>query len=121
MRKPQSFKPGDSRINRNGRPKKGTSLTEILKYKLDQKTDDNSNKKVLNREIIAEKLIELAKKGNIAAIKYIYDRLEGLPIQAIDISRSREDTLPKDMDEIQSEIEQLEVDLGYKTDKSVGQ
>ena len=78
---PTPFEKGDKRINRKGRPKKGSALTDILNYKLDIK--DEAGK--LDREVIAEKLIEAAKKGDIVAVKYIFDRLEGRPVQAVEL------------------------------------
>ena len=73
MAKP--FEKNDPRINRNGRPKKGTALTDILNYKLD--LIHKSSK--LKREAIAEKLIEMALNGDIAALKYVFDRVDGRP------------------------------------------
>jgi hypothetical protein len=38
----------------------------------------------VNKEAIAEKLIEIAmEKGDISALKYIYDRIDGKPIETI--------------------------------------
>ena len=56
--------------NPNGRPKKGKSLTEALEARLD-------------RFALAEKLIELAMSGDIQAIKYIYDRVDGRPTETV--------------------------------------
>lgn len=64
------WKPGESG-NPNGRPPKGEALTEILKEKID-------------KEAIAEKLIELAMDGDFPALKYVYDRIDGSPKQTID-------------------------------------
>jgi hypothetical protein len=65
-----SFKPGNC-ANPNGRPPKGEALTDVLKSKVD-------------KEAIAEKLIEIAlEKGDITALKYIYDRIDGTPTQTI--------------------------------------
>jgi hypothetical protein len=51
--------------NPNGRPPKGTALTDILRMKLD-------------KEKFVDLLIELAfKERDPAIIKYIYDRYEG--------------------------------------------
>jgi hypothetical protein len=73
------FEKNDPRINRAGRPRKGTALTDILNYKLDlvHKTGK------LKREAVAEKLIELALDGNAGLLKYIFDRLDGSPVQAV--------------------------------------
>jgi hypothetical protein len=73
------FVRNDSRINRKGRPKKGECMTDILNLKLDQK---NTSGKLL-REAVAEKLIALAEGGDIAAIKYIMDRVDGKPRETI--------------------------------------
>ena len=54
-----------------GRPPKGAALTDILRDKVD-------------KEAIAERLIELAmKRGDITALKYIYDRIDGKPVETV--------------------------------------
>ena len=79
---PRPFEKGDSRINRRGRPKKGTALTDILNYKLD--TADDTGK--MKREAVAEKIIELAVGGDVAALKYIFDRVDGKPKESIELT-----------------------------------
>lgn len=79
---PKPFEKGDSRINRSGRPKKGDSLTDILNLKLDEK--DASGK--LLREVVADRLIELAGKGDIMAIRYLMDRVDGKPKESIELN-----------------------------------
>ncbi len=60
------FVPGESG-NPDGRPPKEESLTEILRSKID-------------KDAIAEKLIQIAmEKEDLAALKYIYDRIDGKP------------------------------------------
>jgi hypothetical protein len=76
-----AFSKGDKNINRKGRPKKGQALTDILNYELDQKEGG-----ILYRHKIAKKLIELAEGGDIQAIKYLMDRVEGPVFQKIDLS-----------------------------------
>ncbi len=67
------WKPGESG-NPNGRPPKDEALTDILRSKID-------------KESLAEKLIELAmENGDLAAIKYVYDRVDGRPKETIDAS-----------------------------------
>ena len=76
------FIKNDPRINRKGRPKKGQSLTDILDYNLDMKNKDG----VLYRDGVAKKLIQLALSGDVAAIKYIMDRIDGRPAETIKAS-----------------------------------
>ncbi len=59
--------------NKNGRPPTGQAMTEILREKID-------------KEKIADKLIKMANKGNFPALKYIYDRVDGMPKQSIDLT-----------------------------------
>jgi len=69
------WKPGQSG-NPNGRPKKENCLTDILKSKVDA-------------EDLAERLINAANNGDMTAMKYIYDRIDGRPRESVDIdSRS---------------------------------
>jgi hypothetical protein len=75
------FEKGDPRINRRGRPKKGEAITDILQKLLDNK--NNAGK--LRRETVSEKLIELAEKGDITAIKYLIDRLDGRPRETVEL------------------------------------
>jgi len=57
--------------NPSGRPSKGMALTDVLREKID-------------KEAIADKLIEIAMERNdINALKYIYDRIDGKPIETI--------------------------------------
>jgi type II secretory pathway component GspD/PulD (secretin) len=79
-----AFTKGDPRINRRGRPKKGAALTDILSFKLDQKNDDGK----LRREVIAEKLIAMAEAGDMAALRYVIDRLDGRPKETVEVENS---------------------------------
>jgi hypothetical protein len=114
---PIPFVKGDPRINRKGRPKKGECLTDILSWELDQKRDirddkTGKEKSLLLRHILARKLIDKAvEDGDVAAMKYIYDRIEGRPKETVmEIAEKRND-IPDDPEERRALAEQLEKDL----------
>jgi hypothetical protein len=114
---PIPFVKGDSRINRKGRPKKGQSLTDILDWALDQKRkiknkETGEEKSLLLRQMLAQRLINKAvDEGDVPAIKYIFDRLDGRPKETIEMSEKRDD-IPDDPDERRALAEQIERELG---------
>ncbi len=62
---------------------KGPSLTSILKKFKDTKKRikvDGKYKDLTYAELLGLKLWEMAIKGNVQALKYLYDRLEGMPV-----------------------------------------
>lgn len=66
--------------NPKGRPKKAATLTEILEDL--GKVKDVSNGKgdtIARKEALAAKLWQMAIKGDLGAIKYIFDRIDGKP------------------------------------------
>jgi len=71
-----AWKPGQSG-NPKGRPPKGQSLTDALKERVD-------------KQAIADKLYEMAIEGDISALKYIYDRVDGKPGESIDLNHQGE-------------------------------
>ena len=71
-REATQFKPGQSG-NYSGRPKKDRGLIAALEAAVD-KTE------------LAEKLVELAMGGDMMAVRYIYDRIEGSPTQRHEVS-----------------------------------
>ena len=87
MNKKGTFKKGDPRINRSGRPRKGKTLTDVLEKHLKRRNRENKDtgEKMSGKDALAKELIQLALDGkNFAAIKYIFDRIDGFPLQAIE-------------------------------------
>ena len=69
--------------NPSGRPRKGKTLTEALEKQLKKKGEQGKK----NSEALAAVLLELAiKEKNIAAIKYVMDRVEGRPTESIELT-----------------------------------
>jgi len=108
------FTKDDPRINRKGRPKKGQSLTDILQWALDQKkTVKNKTsgeiREVLARQLLAEKVVDLAinGRGDIQAIKYIMDRIDGKPIETIRSATVTDDITNLTSEERDKRIEEL--------------
>jgi hypothetical protein len=66
--------------NANGRPP-GT-VSRILRKLAQAKREDNRTR----LEYLLDKLYEMAEGGNLQAIMYICDRLEGKPAQAVEVS-----------------------------------
>jgi hypothetical protein len=59
--------------NPAGRPKKGETLTDALRERVD-------------KDELADIMVALAKAGNVRAATYIYDRIDGQPRQHIEMS-----------------------------------
>ena len=77
--KPGTWQPGQSG-NPNGRPRKGLALTDVLREHMELSDEGDS---VPRKVRLAERLYELAMAGNVSAIEYIANRLDGKPTQAI--------------------------------------
>jgi hypothetical protein len=69
--------------NPNGRPRKNKALSEELRRLLQGQAP---GKKETNLQVITAKLVTLAREGDKDAIRYIFDRLEGRPAQALEFS-----------------------------------
>ncbi|GHU72439.1 hypothetical protein FACS189450_10230 [Spirochaetia bacterium] len=73
-----SYKPGQCG-NPNGRPRKGKTLTEALEKYANKRVGG-----VSNRDALAKTLFDLALVNkDVAAIKYVYDRIDGRPRETI--------------------------------------
>ena len=70
------FKKGQSG-NPNGRPPKGFSMAEVLRRLLEEGKDAPT------AEEIAKKAIAAAKNGDMRAIEFIFDRIDGKPKQSL--------------------------------------
>jgi hypothetical protein len=122
---PTPFVKGDPRINRKGRPKRRECLTDILSWALDQKRkikneETGEEKSLLLRQMLAQRLIHKAvDEGDVPAIRYIYDRIDGKPKEAIEMSEKRDD-IPDDPEERRALAEKLRGELELLQERKGG-
>ena len=69
-------------INREGRPKKGYSITEAFRSMFDTNPE--------TKAVVVQKIYEQAQKGDSTAIKLLWNYMDGLPPQAIDVTSGGE-------------------------------
>ena len=81
------FKPGISG-NPKGRPRRGEAITDLLRVKIEEKTPE---KNISRKERIIEKLISMSESGNLEAIRYLINRLDGSPVAQVNIGQSEID------------------------------
>lgn len=77
-----AFKPGQSG-NPKGRSKKGETLTDILRQITEEKISEKGGDKVAIKTALARKMVSMALGGDQSMLKYVYDRIDGFPTQAI--------------------------------------
>lgn len=80
-KKRRGFQPGISG-NPKGRPKKGSAIADILNA-IGDKTDAGKTK----RELMLNKVYELALKGTPWAVEFIADRTEGRALERVATSQ----------------------------------
>jgi len=76
--------------NPQGRPKKGETLTDLLREKIE--VPKTAKEKLTRKERIIEQLITLAEGGDLAALKYLFDRIDGRPKESIELTDGAVDT-----------------------------
>lgn len=76
------YKPGDSRINRKGRPKKGDTWADILEEVSEREeviVDKKTGRKITYKEAVAIRAFQEAAKGNTLMFNAIMNRMSGYP------------------------------------------
>lgn len=79
------FKPGQSG-NPNGRPKRDWTVQSLIEEAMEESDESG----VPAKKIIYQKLVSLAKRGDIQAVKEINQRLDGMPKQTTALEGSVE-------------------------------
>ena len=68
--------------NPKGRPKKAACLTEILQKELSKKDPDG----ICAKTKIAQTLIRMGIEGDVTALKYLFDRVDGRPSETVAVT-----------------------------------
>lgn len=84
INKGHKWQPGESG-NPNGRPPKGYAVTDVMRQMLEEKPE-------IKKALMA-KLLEIALKGDLPAIREILDRLEGRAKQSVELSGDEQNPL----------------------------
>ena len=67
-----------------GAPKKETSMTKILNDVLEEESVKMNGDMISAKEAVARKILSIAMNGDMAALRYLYDRIDGMPRQTIE-------------------------------------
>ena len=102
------FDKSKENINRKGRPPKEHCLTDLLKEALDQPHTKSGK---TNKQMIIDKMFELANKGDANILKYLFDRIDGKPLQTIEANVKRDDI---DLSKLSKEELKIVADLNRK-------
>lgn len=100
------FEPGRSG-NPSGRPRK--VLTEKLDAYLDQPTpaDKRKKKKRTHADRIVQTTVRLAERGNVSAIREVFDRVEGKVAQRTELSGPSGAAIPLTLPEVDRRLLEL--------------
>lgn len=63
--------------NPNGRPPKGHSITETIRAMMDEKPEI--------KRALSAKILEMAMKGDITAMKTVWQYIDGMPKQSTEV------------------------------------
>jgi hypothetical protein len=78
------YQPEHDRAEAGRASGKARRLTRALEVELDRVLDDPEHKGVDSRFVIAKKLAQLARGGDLQAIREVFDRVDGKPTQAVE-------------------------------------
>jgi len=84
---PASFKPGQSG-NPNGRPKREWTVQGMIEEAMEE---IDENEKLPAKKIVYRKIVQMAKRGDMLAVKEINSRLDGMSKQYTDLTTNGKD------------------------------
>jgi len=102
MKPANGFDKNPNNINTKGRPPRKYSMTNLLRDALEEPFNDDGR---TNKRMVIDKMIELANDGDTNILKYLFDRIDGKPLQTIEAEVTRPEVNLDNFTE--EEIEQI--------------
>lgn len=87
MKPVAGFNANPQNINRGGRPPRDWTVSGLIEEAMEEADETG----VPAKKLIYQKLVALAKRGDIQAVKEINQRLDGMPQQSNDITTNGKD------------------------------
>lgn len=91
MAKPVAgFNTNPQNINKKGRPPRDWTVAGLIEEAMEESDETG----IPAKKLIYQKLVSLAKRGDIQAVKEINQRLDGMPQQKADLTTNGKDINP---------------------------
>jgi hypothetical protein len=105
-KEPHRWKPGEC-PNPNGRPRKGESITEIMKDYAENKKLVEDGEEITYKEMLVKRTFQLADKHDLPAIKYAKDVIDGTMAQNINIKAAIMPVDPLEIEQIEKQLSEF--------------
>ena len=118
--KPHNWKPGQSG-NPKGKKPGSKNITSYLKEFLDKNMDGPKSPltpdggKMPAGQVVALRLMALALKGDLRAIQQLQDRVEGKPVQSIELEDKTPQLKTSSREDVFKKLDELEKTIRYKS------
>lgn len=89
-----SYQEGQSG-NPNGRPPKGYSITELMRELMETSVKNKQGEMVNVRKAIALSILQKAADGDMVAGKMIWQYMDGMPKQLVEMDTSNDDAVKR--------------------------
>ena len=84
--------------NPNGRPKKGQTMTDLCREYIEEKIKDEDGKTLIIKKAFIKKVFDRAiKDGDTTAMKLIWNYLDGMPKQVVEVGSGKLDEIIEEM------------------------
>lgn len=103
------FQLNPQNINKNGRPPKGWSWAELLEDIGEEVMEGDPNKRTF-KQVVGRRLWLECAKGNVHAIRELFNRMEGLPRMKMEVDGKVDTRIPELIEILDRIVSAQEVD-----------